>query len=170
MTSIWKKASQWTRALMYTWAMGTRDWREMSTSGTWSGAHGDSDRDSGSDVTTSAYKAWGALPTETVFPKPENPAQDHWWPVASHGWRRQVLVRLEVLHHDHSDHPDGHPIARDITLGLIQIRPSTICILSKACILFQNIVEPTRIWNKALIKLLTPTIHTPYWWFIVYLA
>ena len=33
MTSIWKKASQWTRALMYTWAIGhgTRDWREMST-------------------------------------------------------------------------------------------------------------------------------------------
>ena len=131
MTSIWKKASQWTRALMYTWAMGTRDWREMSTSGTWSGAHGDSDRDSGSDVTTSAYKAWGALPTETVVPKPENPAQDHWWPVASHGWRRQVLVRLEVLHHNHSDLPPNDPSVYSLTLDPIQIGSSTACIYLK---------------------------------------
>ena len=117
-------------------------------SGIWSGAHGYSDRGSGSDVTTTAYKGRGALPTETVVPKPQSSAKDHWWPIATHGWRRQVLVRLEVLHHDHSDNPDSHTSARYPPLGLIQIRPSACTVILKL-ILFQNIVEPTRIWNKA---------------------
>ena len=119
------------------------------------GVHVDSNRGSGSDATTPAYKARGARPPETVVPKPESTAQDHWWPIATHGWRRQVLVRLEVLHHDHSDNLDSHTSARYPPLGLIQIRPSA-CTVILMLILFQNIVEPTRIWNKALIKLLTP--------------
>ena len=48
-----------------------------SDSGISSGAHGYSDRDSGSDVTTTAYKGRGALPTETVVPKPQSSAKDH---------------------------------------------------------------------------------------------
>ena len=47
----------------------------MKTSGIRSEAHGYSDRGSGSDVTTTAYKGRGALPTETVVPKPQSSAQ-----------------------------------------------------------------------------------------------
>ena len=98
-------------------------------------------RDSGSDVTTTAYKGRGALSTEAVVPKPQS---DHRRHIATDGRRRQVLVRLEMLHHDHSDHPDSHTPARYPPLGLIQIRPSACTVILKL-ILFQNIVEPTRI-------------------------
>ena len=98
-------------------------------------------RDSGSDVTTTAYKGRGALSTETVVPKPQS---DHRRHIATDGRRRQVLVRLEMLHHYHSDHPDSHTPARYPPLGLIQIRPNACTVILKL-ILFQNIVEPTRI-------------------------
>ena len=102
-------------------------------------------RDSGSDVTTTAYKGRGALSTEAVVPKPQS---DHRRHIATDGRRRQVLVRLEMLHHYHSNHPDSHTPARYPPLGLIQIRPNACTVILKL-ILFQNIVEPTRIWNKA---------------------
>ena len=42
-----------------------------------------------------------------------------------YSWLKETSSgRLEVLHHDHSDHPDSHTSARDFTLGPIQIRPS----------------------------------------------
>ena len=110
-------------------------------SGIWSGAHGYSDRGSGSDVATTAYKGRGALPTETVVPKPQSSAKDHWWPIATHGWRRQVLVRLEVLHHDHSDNPDSHTSARDSTLGPIQIRPSACTVILKLIYSFRTLLN-----------------------------
>ena len=113
----------------------------LKDSGIRSEAHGYSDRGSGSDVTTTAYKGRGALPTETVVPKPQSSAKDHWWPIATHGWRRQVLVRLEVLHHDHSDHPDSHTSARDFTLGPIQIRPSACTVILKLVYSFRTLLN-----------------------------
>ena len=115
---------------------GTQDGAKRGWSSAW---------DSGSDVTTTAYKGRGALSTEAVVPKPQS---DHRRHIATDGRRRQVLVRLEMLHHYHSDHPDSHTPARYPPLGLIQIRPNACTVILKL-ILFQNIVEPTRIWNKA---------------------
>ena len=122
-------------------------WDSVVGSGTQDGAKRgwSSARDSGSDVTTTAYKGRGALSTEAVVPKPQS---DHRRHIATDGRRRQVLVRLEMLHHYHSDHPDSHTPARYPPLGLIQIRPNACTVILKL-ILFQNIVEPTRIWNKA---------------------